>query len=73
MNSHNCDSAQLAALVNTAASALAKGKTLEELDTLAILSRMFADTLHAIAKIERHHAFLRQLERERERDRNNPG
>ncbi|MCL2754133.1 MAG: hypothetical protein FWD35_00250 [Oscillospiraceae bacterium] len=63
MNIHHHNSAQIAALINTAASALAADKSLEELDTLAILARMFADTLHAIAKIERHHVLLRELQR----------
>jgi len=72
MNTHKHDSAKLAALVNVAASALAEGKTLEEIDTLAILSRMFSDTLHAIARIERHHLYLRKLEREAAQERKPP-
>jgi hypothetical protein len=47
------DSAELAAIINTAASLLAKGKTREEIEMLAIAFDLLSDTLFAIALIEK--------------------
>ena len=55
----DCDSAEIAAMVNAAASMLAKGKSLEEIELMAIVSDMFSDTLFAIARIEKKREHLR--------------
>jgi hypothetical protein len=61
-NFESCDSAEIAAAVNMAASALAKGKTLEELELLATFAHMFSETLHAIARVERRREQLRRAQ-----------
>lgn len=50
-NSDN--TAELAATVNTLASLMAKGKSIEEIEMTAILFDMISDTLFAIALIEK--------------------
>jgi hypothetical protein len=61
-----CDSnaPELAAAINTAASLMAKGKSIEEIEMLAILFNTLSDTLFAIALIEKKQ---RRLCEEREK------
>ncbi|MCL1902933.1 MAG: hypothetical protein FWF94_00760 [Oscillospiraceae bacterium] len=59
---NSCDSAELAAAINAAASIMAKGKSVEEIEMLAVLFDLLSDTLFAIAVIEKKKARLRQDE-----------
>ncbi|MCL1788802.1 MAG: hypothetical protein FWG33_00405 [Oscillospiraceae bacterium] len=60
----SCDSAELAAAVNAAASIMAKGKSVEEIEMLAVLFDLLSDTLFAIAVIQKKQNRLRE-EREK--------
>ena len=56
----NCDSAELAAAVNAAASIWARGRSIEEIEMLAILFDMLSDTLFAIALLQKKQEHLRR-------------
>jgi hypothetical protein len=58
---NNCNSAELAAAINVAASILAKDKKVEEIEMLAVLFDLLSDTLFAIALIEKKQARLREI------------
>lgn len=56
----NSDPADLAAAINVAVSAMAKGKNVDELEIMAHLFCMVSDTFRAIAKTKRHQERLCQ-------------
>jgi len=56
LNLNNCcnsDSAELAAAINAMASIMAKDKSIEEIEMLAIAFDLLSDTLFAIALIQK--------------------
>ena len=78
INSCNCpDSAELAALINSAASILAKDRCTEEIEFMAIALDMLSDTLFSIAHMQKKQEHIcrrceeqreRQIERQKEQD-----
>lgn len=54
------DAAELAAAVNAVASMAAKGKSVEEIELMAVLFDLLSDTLSAIAEIEDKRGKLRE-------------
>jgi uncharacterized protein (DUF934 family) len=54
------NSAKLAAAINAAASIIAKDKSVDEIELIAIIFDMFSDTLFSIARIQKHQERLRR-------------
>ncbi|MCL1881638.1 MAG: hypothetical protein FWF76_05615 [Oscillospiraceae bacterium] len=63
------DTPELAAMLNTAAAMLCKGKSVEEIEVLASLFQMFTETIHAIARVERRRFHLREFHERKCRER----
>jgi hypothetical protein len=60
----NNSSAELAAAINTAASLMAKGKSVDEIEIMAIMFDMLSDTLFSIARIQRHCEKIQEQQRD---------
>jgi hypothetical protein len=59
-NLESVNASELAAAINAAASLLADGKSVDEIEIYAHLFNMFADTLYHIARISRKQEHLRK-------------
>jgi hypothetical protein len=59
-NYKSCNAADLAAIINNIASIMARDKTVEEIEMLAVLFDLLSDTLFAIAIIEKKQSHLRR-------------
>ncbi|MCL1867186.1 MAG: hypothetical protein FWF82_07240 [Oscillospiraceae bacterium] len=60
MDYYNYNPAELAALINTAASAMCRNKCADEIEMMAILFDLLSDTLFAIAVIEKKQEKLKR-------------